>query len=166
MVQRKNILFYTLNLFSIKFRQRSEQVDRGTGLVRIAQELRVQLLIPRQCQTAPSSVVVLQEVKKKICLNNFRGKFRGKLDYTQQIVERLVDHLDVLDGELGDAAEPVLVGADDAVVVQVDHLKVGVDEELHRLREVLVASADAALLHRLLELLGGDLAVLQKVLET
>lgn len=92
------------------------------------------------------------------------GDARTLHTHAQQVVERIVDHLNVVDGELGDAVVPVLVRCYDAVVVEVDHLEIGIYEHLHRLGKLVVPPAQAALLHRLLELVHRDLAVLQQLL--
>lgn len=85
--------------------------------------------------------------------------------YIKHVIEGFIHHIDVIDGEFRDTIEPVLLRIYDTVVVRVRHLEIGIDEHLHRLREVLVPLAHAALLHGLFELLHRDLTVLQQVLE-
>lgn len=54
--------------------------------------------------------------------------------YADQVVVGIIDQLDVINSQTGDAVVTVLLYADQTVVVDVHHLVVGINEGLHRLQ--------------------------------
>lgn len=53
--------------------------------------------------------------------------------YADEVVVGIIDLLDVIQSDSGDAVVTVLLYADQAVVVDVHHLVVGINESLHGL---------------------------------
>lgn len=82
------------------------------------------------------------------------------MTYIQELCESVVDDFDLIDGEFGYEVVAEFVNTDDAVVVDVHHLEVGVDEHLKSLWESIVFPSDAALGYGFFEFVYGDLSVL------
>lgn len=116
------------------------QVDGWALVALVTHELSVQLLVSLQGNSSLLVVFVADEV-----------------------VVGLIDLLDVINSDSGDAVVTVLLYADQAVVVDVHHLVVGIDESLHGLGEIGIGLAQAGRSDGLLELFGGDLAVLIEI---
>lgn len=116
------------------------QVDGGALVALVTHELGVQLLVSLQGDSTALVVFVADEA-----------------------VVGIIDLLDVLQGEPGDAVVTVLLYADQTVGVDVHHLVVGIDESLHGLGEVGVGLSNAGSFDGILELIGGDLTVMIQI---
>lgn len=139
------------------FRNWAVQVDGRALGVLVAHELRVQLLVSLQGDATLLVVLLLLlanrnetntlhlvENGRYILLVLFLDSFQhipirsyilaDKDTYADQVVVGIIDQLDVINSQTGDAVVTVLLYADQTVVVDVHHLVVGINEGLHRLQ--------------------------------